>query len=375
MKVNLFEPILEGNEKKYLNQCIDEGWVSGGGRFVDEFEEKFAEYMGADYAVAVNSGIGALETMIWAYKPNYLAMTNSTIISCPIATHRAGCIPSFNDIELIEGCMKGSSWRSALLVHSFGNYCIKPENVDFYLEDRSQYWTKSHVETAAAYSLYTNKLITAGEGGVVITNDRKIYEKMRSYRDLCHSKERFVHYDMGYNFRMSNMQAAVALAQLEQIDKFICKRRVNAKRLALRLPKGVYFINGGADIPWMHLVETKIPAKQAVEYLHNKGIECRRFFSPLNRQRAFKSSGSFPNSEKAWKYWFYLPSSPGLKMKEIEWIVKSLESMVSTTMKSTKTNGTKKKQKKPTSGPTDLKEYSTSAAEPENIYLSWRTMP
>lgn len=330
-RIPVYEPMLKGNEKKYLQQAIDNGWVSGNGPFVKRFEEAFAKYMGVRYAVAVCNGTAALETMLWAYKDRYTCMevTNSTIISCAIALKRLYKAPIFVDIELDDGCARHSNWDS-LVVHSFGNYCKPPKAFYFYLEDRSQYWAKRPVKHAACYSLYSNKLITAGEGGVIITNSVEASSRMQRYRDLCHTKERFVHSDLAYNFRMSNVCGAIALAQLEQIETFVEQRRRVHRLFKERLKAEYRVVNGNADVPWMTLVEVPEGAERGVRWLGDNRIEARRFFSPSHRQKPLLTVQVLPNSDYAWKHWLYLPSSPKLTAKEVSRICRCLGNMPST---------------------------------------------
>lgn len=322
MKIPVYRPVLKGNEKRYLCEAIDEGMVSGSGRFVKRFEEAFAKWAGTKYAVAVCNGTAALETMLWAYHPRFMFLTTSTIISCAIAMKRIDAYPLFLDISLEDGCMVAEE-RNAnyLLVHSFGNEA--KARGKFVLEDRSQFWEKKSVKTAACYSLYANKLITAGEGGVIVTNDRDRYKLMRSYRDLCHTKTRFRHDELGYNFRMSNLQAAVALAQLEKIDWL----KMNIHRLEALYWRslGIRRINQDASTPWMTLVEVKKDAGRVVKAMAERGIECRRFFYPLHRQKPLATSQYLPNSDYAWKHWLYLPSSPDLLKREVDYVCRNLQ--------------------------------------------------
>ncbi len=327
-KIAVYNPLFAGNEKKYLAQAIDANWISGG-PFVRRFEEAFASYMGTKYAVAVCNGTAALETMIQAYALGYLAMSTSTIISCPIAVERSGFIPVFRDISLTTGCMKENNIAMDILkVHSFGNEC-KTKNAKFTLEDRSQYWTKKPVKTSACYSLYANKLITCGEGGIIITNDKGAYERMKGYRNLCHTQVRFVHDGIGYNFRMTDLQGAVALAQLEQIERFIELRLKVHRWYQKKLPLKCRLINYSAKIPWMTLIETPKFARNVQLELYNIGIETRRFFYPLHRQKDFATGQILPNSDFAWDYWLYLPSGLSLKEKEIDYICKALSNTLS----------------------------------------------
>jgi perosamine synthetase len=317
------EPLLnKGNEKKYLCEAIDKGEVSSQGLFVKRFEEAFAKWSGNKYAITVCNGTAALETAIWASGiTDEISVPVNTIISCAIAAIRNNL-----RIKLYEG---NHLANNLMRCHLFGQWCDATGlNV---IDDCSQYWKPFKVQGAACYSLFANKLITSGEGGIIVTNDKDIYEQAISYRNLCHSEERFVHNHLGYNFRMSNLQAAVALAQLEQIDKFIEIKQRNRDLYMKYLPDNIkqYF---NVEIPWMYLIETHIPAKQIILELFNKGIDCRRAFCPLHMQPCLATIEKqiFTHAENMWAYAFYLPSGLTLTKKEIVYICHSLKNMLKT---------------------------------------------
>lgn len=324
-KIPVYEPLFLGNEKKYLQQCIDTGWVSSDGYFVRKFEEEFAKWSGNKYAIAVCNGTAALETALWACNIiNQEVYTPvSTIISCLLAILRLNNFPSFYEPEVYFA-------KTPLMrCHLFGKF-DNSITKSIIIDDASQYWQPFKVKDVACYSLFSNKLVCAGEGGVIITNNKKIYERARQYRNLCHSKERFVHNDIGYNFRMSNLQGAVALAQLEQIDKFIEIKQKNRDLYKKYLSDNVEILFD-VPVPWMYLIETEYDAGKMVKKLAEEGIDCRRFFYPLHRQPCFNGKykhRSFPNADYAWKHWFYLPSGLTLTENQIKYICKSLNEIL-----------------------------------------------
>ena len=325
--IPVYEPLLDGNEKKYLQQCINSGWLSSEGYFVQKFEEEFAKWSGNKYAVAVCNGTATLETAIWSMgiTSGKTALCTSTIISCALAILRTGGEPLFfdnNDMTIA----KGKNITALMNTHLFGHFFKSSANIPI-IDDASQYWKPFQVKDAACYSLYANKIITSGEGGILVTNKKEIYERARSYRNLCHSKERFVHNDLGYNFRMSNLQAAVALAQLEQIDRFTEIKQRNRDLYLKYLPEKVTPLFN-VEVPWMYLIGTSFDAGKIIRKLAEKGIDCRRFFYPLHKQPCFKGKYEhlhLPNSEYAWKYWFYLPSGLTLTEKQIKYISECLK--------------------------------------------------
>ena len=329
MKIPVYEPILnQGNESKYLQKCIKKNWVSSDGYFVKKFEEEFAKWSGNKFGVAVCNGTAALETAIWASKAHeykYINIPDNTIISCALVAIRLGLTPFFYDTSLNCQSEVFNTEFPTISCHLFGNYHLNAGSI--MIEDSSQYWKPFKVRDVACYSLFANKLITSGEGGVLVTNKKEIYDRARSYRNLCHSKERFVHNEIGYNFRMSNLQAAVALAQLEQIDKFTEIKQKNRDLYKKYLPDNVKILFD-VPVPWMYLIETKYDAGKMVKKLAEQGIDCRRFFYPLHKQPCFNGKYehlNLPNSDYAWNHWFYLPSGLTLTDKEIKWVCKSLK--------------------------------------------------
>jgi len=284
------EPLLDGREKELLCECIDSGWISSDGPFVNQFEKQFADYIGVDYGIAVSNGTSALETALFAAgikKGDAVVMPTFTIISCAIAALRLGARPVLVDIEPQTWCMdvqhlqsvvenemanKNSTLKAIMPVHIYGH----PVDMDPVLriaqhfdlkvvEDAAQvhgaeYFCKSEgteplkeigkwkkcgsIGNIAAFSFYANKIVTTGEGGMVVTSDQVMANRARSYRNLCFKPEkRFFHTEIGYNFRMTNLQAAVGLAQLERIEKFIEKKRQIGRYYRDRLDhiKGIRF--------------------------------------------------------------------------------------------------------------------------------------
>lgn len=311
MKIPVYEPILnQGNESKYLQQCIDKNWVSSDGYFVQKFEEEFAKWANCRYAIAVCNGTAALETAIYATAIKEIYIPNSTIISCFLAPYHLGAKIHIYQNRLTQNSFVG---HHIMRCHLFG-YFNEAQADGIIIDDASQYWKPFKVKDVACYSLYANKLITSGEGGIIVTNKKSIYGRAKSYRNLCHSKERFVHNEIGYSFRMSNLQGAVALAQLEQIDRFIAIKQQNRDLYKKYLPDNIKILFD-VEVPWMYLIETKFDAGIMVKKLAEKGIDCRRFFYPLHRQPCFNGKYkhlNFSNSDYAWAHWFYLPSGLNL---------------------------------------------------------------
>jgi len=362
------EPLLDGNERKYLDECIRTGWISSEGPFVKKFEESVASFIGAKYGIAVCNGTAALETALFALgvnKGDEVIMPSFTIISCAIACVRLGARPVLVDIDPENWTMDvaqveariTSRTKVIMPVHIYGHpvnmdvilrlaakYNLKilediaeSQGAEYYSKDFGEKWLKcGAMSDAAATSFYANKIITTGEGGMVLTNSENFAQKAKSYRNLCFKEgKRFFHTELGYNFRMSNLQAAVGLAQIEQVERFI--------RIKLRL--GDYYRNKLSQIQgirfmpvkpyaksvyWVYAVELDprlgIEAEELMNKLAKRGIDTRPFFQGLHSQPALKDLGLFVNekyplTDYAGRYGFYLPSGLNLSESQIDTVV------------------------------------------------------
>jgi len=339
--IPVYEPLFEGREKEYLNKCIDSKWVSSSGEFVSSLETDFSIKANAMHAIACCNGTAAIEVALWSagVREGEVIMPVSTIISDLLAIIRVGAKPVFVDIKE-DGCIDETMieekitqhTRAIITVNMFGNKCnVKAisslcisHNLKL-IEDKAQDWSFSQdYGNAACYSFYANKLITSGEGGMIVTDDPKLATRARQYINLCHSKVRFVHTDLGYNFRMSNLQAAVALAQLEQYDKFSRIKRENLKAYKRHI-KDLLIVNN-AEVPWMYAIKTDAQAVFVKEELKKAGIESRRFFFPLNRQpiKELMDTEHFPVAEDMWSHCLYLPSGLTLREWEVRQVCRTL---------------------------------------------------
>jgi len=362
------EPLFDGNEKSYLTQCIDEGWISSEGPFVNEFEEKFSSYLGTRYGIAVCNGTAALETALFAAgigKGDEVIMPTFTIISCASAALRLGAKPvlvdsepdTWNmDVTQIEGKITDRT-KAIMPVHIYGH----PVDMDPVMELAEDYNLKV-IEDAAevhgalykgekagaigdvgSFSFYANKIITTGEGGMVVTNDEETAERARSYRNLCFKPERrFYHTELGENFRMTNLQAAVGVAQLEQINRFIEIKRGNARKYTDGL-RGIRGIKTPVEkewaknVYWMYAIElsedTGITAAQMAEHLAEKGIGTRPFFLGLHEQPVFHDMGLFvgehyPVAERIARQGLYLPSGHTLTKEQIRYVCEAVKAAI-----------------------------------------------
>ena len=352
------EPLFDGNEKKYLNDCIDTGWVSSEGSYVGLFENKFAKKIGRKHAIAVANGTAAIDIAVEAIgikQNDEVIVPSFTIISCILQILRVGAVPVFvdadpatwnMDVSQIESKIT-SKTKAIMVVHIYGlSVDMKPViNIAKkyklkLIEDSAEMIGQKYMNKPcgsfgdiSTFSFYSNKHVTTGEGGMVFTNDDNLAEKCRELRNLCFQKEkRFVHKDLGWNFRMTNLQAALGLAQLEQLEKFIKKKRhigLLYDKLLKLLP-GVQLplsaTNYCQNIYWVYgLVLTDSISKDAKEVMNllaENNIGSRPFFYPLHKQPVLKKLGyyskeNFPVAEQLSSSGFYVPSGLALTDNQI----------------------------------------------------------
>ena len=363
------EPLLDGNEKKYLNQCIDTGWISSEGPFVSAFEEKFASRVGRRHAIAVTNGTAALDAAVEALgigPGDEVILPTFTIISCVSQIVRAGARPVLVDSDPITWNMDVTQIESRItprtkaimVVHTYG----LPVDMDPILELARRHNLKLIEDAAEAhgqtyrgepcgsfgdlsvFSFYPNKHVTTGEGGMIVTDDDELAETCRSLRNLCfQSHARFVHERMGWNLRMTNLQAAVGLAQLERLDEFVSRKRrmglLYTEMLAgipgLQLPppetdyaKNIYWVYG------LVLDEARgIDARAAMTALGELGIGTRPFFWPMHEQPVFRRMGLFdgetyPVASRIARQGFYLPSGLALTPNQIERVASCVQTIL-----------------------------------------------
>jgi perosamine synthetase len=350
------EPLLDGNEKKYLAECIDTGWISSEGPFVKRFEEEFAARVGRKHGIAVTNGTAALDAAVEAIgigPGDEVILPTFTIISCVLQIVRSGATPvlvdadalTWNmDVTLIEAKITHRT-KAIMVVHIYG----LPVDMDPILDICQRYGLKLIEDAAEAIgqtyrgkpcgsfgeistvSFYPNKHITTGEGGMILTDDDDLAEQCRELRNLCFKPgKRFVHDRLGWNLRMTNLQASVGLAQLERLDEFLVKKRWIGNRyneLLADFP-GVKLSQSqthfAANIYWVYglvLDESFGDAETVMSMLTKAGIGTRPFFYPMHLQPVLRDSGCellghFPVAERLCLQGFYLPS--GLALSEVQ---------------------------------------------------------
>jgi perosamine synthetase len=359
------EPLLDGNEKKYLNECIDTGWISSEGPFVKQFEQQLATRVGRQYGIAVCNGSVALDAAVVALgigQGDEVILPTFTIISCAAAIVRAGAVPvvvdcdplTWNmDVTQIEAKIT-SRTKAIMVVHIYG----LPVDLEPVLLLANQYGlpiiedaAEMHGQTyqgrpcgsfgaLSTFSFYPNKHITTGEGGMIVTDDPQLAKRCSSLRNLCFQPQnRFVHEELGWNFRLSNLQAAMGVAQLERLDEFVERKRQIGQLYThllsdisgLQLP--VAQMNYATNIYWVYGIVLKedVPfdAKEAMRRLAEYQIGTRPFFWSMHEQPVFRNMGLFaqescPVAEKISRRGFYLPSGLALSDAQIERVVQAV---------------------------------------------------
>ncbi len=352
------EPLLDGNERKYLNECIDTGWISSEGPFLKKFEDQFSSRISRRFGVAVSNGSVALDAAVVALgleKNDEVILPTHTIISCAAALVRAGVTPVLIDCDPLTWNMDvtqieariTSRTKAIMVVHIFGLPTDMAPVLDLarkhglrIIEDAAEMHGQTYNGQAcgsfgdiSTFSFYPNKHITTGEGGMIVTDDAVLADKCRSLRNLCFKPEqRFIHDELGWNLRMTNLQAALGVAQLERLNEFVERKRRMGKMytqllagtpgIQLPLERTDYAEN----IYWVYPLvlddDTGFDAKEAMARLGKLGIGSRPFFWPMHEQPVFRNMGLFENdrhpvAERIARRGFYIPSGMAITEQQI----------------------------------------------------------
>jgi perosamine synthetase len=353
------EPLLNGNEKKYLLECIDTGWISSEGPFVKQFEELFSKRVGRQHGIAVANGSGALDIAVQALRlgpGDEVILPTFSIISCAAAIVRAGATPVLVDADPVSWNMSAEQvakritpqTKAIMVVHIYGLPVDMAPIIDLarkhglkIIEDAAEMHGQTYngrpcgsFGDISTFSFYPNKHITTGEGGMLVCDDPELAERCRSLRNLCfQSSKRFVHEELGWNYRMTNLQAAVGLAQLERLDEFIGIKRNMGLRYGglladvagLELP--VPSIEYAENIYWVYgvILKDSVPfdAEEAMRRLASAGVGTRPFFWTMHEQPVFRKMGLFvgeshPVAERLARRGFYIPSGLALTEEQME---------------------------------------------------------
>jgi perosamine synthetase len=372
------EPLLGDRELEYVSECIRTGWVSSAGRFIGDFEEQWSAYCGRRYGIAVSNGTVALQLAIACLDlapGDEIIIPTFTIISCASAVINNNCVPVLVDSDPRTWCMDMDQvkdkithkTRAVMAVHMYGN----PVDMDALLELADEHglaiiedaaeahcaeylsgrgtseakWRRcGSFGTLSCFSFYANKLITTGEGGMVLTDDSELAEKARSLRNLCFlPDQRFYHEKLGFNFRMTNLQAALGLAQLERIDEIVARKHWIGEQYTQRLSsiQGLqlqHLEKWARSVYWMYgcvlSEETGMNGAEFGKRLAERGIQTRPFFLGMHEQPALHRRGLFvderyPVSERLARQGLYLPSGLALTEEQLAQVCEAVHEVLS----------------------------------------------
>ena len=371
-KKNKFIPVsiphISKTDIRSVENVLKKGWISSDGPEVEIFEKNFSKKIKMNYSIAVSNGTAALEIALKAIgikKDDEVLIPNFTIISNALAVIKLNAKPIPIDCDLntwnikVEDIEKKISNKTKAIIvthiYSFSNdmdrilkICKKKKII--VIEDAAEviglkYKNKmcGSFGYVSTFSFYANKQITSGEGGMISTNDLRIYKKCKSLRNLCFgNKQRFNHDDIGWNYRITNIQAALGISQLKRLDKTVKEKMKIGKYYYNNITnKDIYIqppeISYSKNIYWVIGVlikNKKITASKVIKKLNKKNIGARPFFWPMHKQKIFKkmkifkTNYKYPNSEYLSKYGFYIPSYIGISRKTMSYISKTLNHLI-----------------------------------------------
>lgn len=364
LRVPVNEPLLNGRERELLLECIDTGWISSEGPFIPEFEKRMAAAAGRRHGVAVCNGSAALDAAVAALRlgpGDEVILPSFTIISCAAAIVRAGATPVVVDADPVTWNMDVSRLEAAvsprtraiMVVHIYGLPTDMAPVLELarhhglrVIEDAAE----MHGQTCrgqpcgsfgdlSVFSFYPNKHVTTGEGGMIVTDSEELAERCRSLRNLFFNPvRRFVHEELGWNLRMTNLQAALGLAQLERLPEFVERKRrmgrlyhellghrddIELQPQATSYARNIWWVFG--------LVSRRegLDAALLAQRLAARGVGSRPFFWPMHEQPVFRKRGLFtgvhcPVAERIARHGLYLPSGMALTEEQIHYSASAL---------------------------------------------------
>lgn len=364
--IPVWEPVLDGNERRYVLDCLETNWISSLGSYITRFEETVARWCGVPHGVACSSCTTGLHLALVALgigPGDEVIIPDFTLIVSANTVIEAGARPVLVDADPKTWCLDpekveekiGPRTRAIMPVHMYGHPCDMPRICEiarrrglFVIEDCAEAHGAEiggrrvgSFGDAACFSFYGNKILTTGEGGMVLCSDGELAEEMRLLRNQAFEQPRFVHRRIGFNYRLTNVQAAIGLAQVEKVDEKVEKKREIARWYAeafadvedVELPAEA---PGAKNVYWMYGVKLGDSFRRGrdgvMAALKEKGVETRAFFCPMHRQPVFQGtdsrfpdvSGSYPVSDDLWKRGLYLPSGLGLTRSQVEEVAAKL---------------------------------------------------
>jgi len=393
--ISLHEPLFAGNERRYIKNCLDQGWVSSAGEYVDIFEKKIAKYTGAKYAIACINGTSALQIslkLVGVIKGDEVIVPSMTFIAPVNAINYNNAKPVFMDndkyytidinktVEFINNETRivkrkifgqkttitinkktGNRITAIIIVHVFGNavnlsklfYLCKKKNIvliedaaesigTFYTSGKFKNKHTGTIGKIGCLSFNGNKIITTGAGGMILTNDLKIAKKAKYFTTQAKDDSIYsIHNEIGYNFRMANINAALGLAQLESLSKYIRKKKIIHERYKNKINKIKNL--SVSDVPdltkcnyWLNILEinkklSKKKLSKVIEYLNESGISVRPVWYPNHLQKKYKNCQTYKLDyiNKIYQNRLCLPSSVNLTQKQQNFICTKLKNLVS----------------------------------------------
>ncbi len=359
------EPVLSEDSKIFVNQALDSGWISSSGNYVKELEEKFASFIGMEYGIAVSSGTAALHVALLSLgvgKGDEVIVPAFTMGATWLAVLYTGAKPVFVDCESetfnidVKQIEKKITRKTKVIipVHIYGHAVemgaimkIAKKHKINVLEDAAEACGGEYKGKKCgsfgkinAFSFYANKIVTTGEGGMVVTNDEDLAVKARQFRDLHHSlKKRFVHDGIGFNYRMANLQGALGCGELMHIEEYLLKKQYMAAmyKLLLKDISGITLPktkSGIKNVYWMYSIlinekEFGISKDKLREELLTDGIETRDFFYSPTKQpilkKHLKRGEIFPNAEIIEETGLYIPSGLALTDKQMKRVADAIK--------------------------------------------------
>lgn len=365
-RIPVSRPVLGDTEIEYVTQALRDGAVSGFyGEYLGRFETEFAAFCGTEHGIAASSGTAALHLALAALSigpGDEVLVSTLTNMATVFAILYQRATPILIDIDedtwnldpaLLERHITPNT-RAIVVVHLFGH----PVDMDPVMDIARRYDLKVVEDCAEAhgaryngqlvgsvgdmgcFSFYANKIITTGEGGMVTTDDRRLAERVRSLRSLAFgARDKFMHAEIGFNYRMTNVQAALGCAQLRRIDAIIDRKRQiagwYAERLLdlpdLQLPVEKPYAR---NVYWMYHIgligASECRRRAVMNGLAQRGIETREGFIPANLQDIFRNEAwalaeSCPKATRASRSTLYLPSAPDLSADDVDYIATALE--------------------------------------------------
>jgi perosamine synthetase len=361
------EPALDGRELEYVRDCIETSWISSAGKYINLFEEKFSAYCGARYGIACSSGTTAIHLAMVALgigPGDEVIIPDFTLIVSANMVILAGARPVLVDVDdktwcidpkLIEAKITPRT-KAIMAVHMYGHPCdmtaitkIARKHNLFVVEDCAEAHGAEvngvkvgSISDVACFSFYGNKILTTGEGGMLTCNDEDIAKRIRLLCNQGFQEPRFVHSVLGFNYRLTNVQAAIGLAQTEMAESKVEKKRWIGQKYNELLADWPHLTlpveePWARNVYWMYGVLVNdsfgVSKDQLMSELKSRGVDTRSFFCPMSLQPVFKGSdprfpdttGDCPVSVDLWNRGLYLPSGLPLTQEDIEIVVDKIK--------------------------------------------------